>query len=174
MFCCSSLFRICILVNLTCSSKRGVLSNPFFFASSDMAINPGRTPASCFRNCGVRLGASALASFSSSALVMTVLQSAGALAARVFAAAAGLAALPGAAALGLAGHTPITVITGAPGGIAAEVSTGAAGLAATPGCVGGRAAGAACPQARVPSKTHSIQRLLINRLLRGLVHQKVD
>src|ERR1700757_1470298 len=92
---CSSLARICIFANFKVSSNCGVLSNPCFLAASDMAIIRGHTEANCFFNCGVTLGLKPLASFSNSALVMTVLQSAaGLFSAEDVAAVAGFAATP--------------------------------------------------------------------------------
>src|SRR4029077_4903289 len=103
-------------------------------------MTPGNTLASCFLTCGVRLGATALASFSNWALVMTVLQSAGGVfAAGGFGGVAGLGEVAVAAAgLGCGGHTPTTVITAASAGTDAEVSTGA-----WAGCGGGGPLGAA-------------------------------
>ena len=122
-----------------------------------MAIIRGHTEANCFFNCGVTLGLKPLASFSNSALVITVLQSvAGLFSAGDVAAVAGFAAAPFAAAgLGCGEHTPLTVMTAAVGGTAAEVSAGV--------CVdwgGAGLPGTACPHASVPNKTH------INQLLR--------
>src|ERR1700722_6842450 len=97
---CSSLVRICIFANFTVSSKRGLLSSPFFLAALDMAIRRGKTLANCCFSCGVMLGDTPLASFSNSALVMMVLQSpAGAFAAGALAEAGAEAA----AAFGTAG-----------------------------------------------------------------------
>src|SRR5579863_2116050 len=169
---CSSLVRICILANLTVSSYRGLLSRPFFLASVDIAISLGNMLANCFFCCGVMLGATPFASFSNSALVMTVLQSvAEVFAAGTFGAASDFAAAAlVAAALGVAGQTPCTVMTAASSGTDADMSGGAAG--ACIGCAGG-ALGAACPQARAPSRTHRSQLLRISHFLQGLVHQKV-
>src|SRR5579864_3320871 len=112
MFCRSSWLRICIFRTFNLSSYCGVLSSPFFFASSDIRIHWGRMVASCFFICGVTLGARWLARVSNSALVMTVLQSA----AEDFVAVvlAPVAAVPLAAALLVrAGHTPLIVMTAA-------------------------------------------------------------
>src|SRR5260221_14215161 len=89
----------------------------------------GNTLANCFFNCGVMFGETPFASFSNSALVITVLQSAGeAFAAGAFDAVSDVAAAAlGAAAFGVAGHTPITVITAASAGKGSEVSGGAGG-----------------------------------------------
>src|SRR5579864_5347164 len=106
MFCRSSWLRICIFRTFNLSSYCGVLSSPFFLASSDIKIHCGRMAANCFFICGVTLGARWLARVSNSALVMTVLQSA----AEDFVAVvlAPVAAVPLAAAvLVCAGHTPL-------------------------------------------------------------------
>src|SRR5579864_590810 len=123
---CSCWVRICILANLSVSSYCGVLSRPFFLASVDIAMNFGNTLASCFFNCGVTFGATPLASFSNSALVTTVLQSAEEALGAV--ALAGAAAAPLAAAgFGVAAHTPSIVMTAASAGTEADLSAGAAG-----------------------------------------------
>src|SRR5579864_1984299 len=119
-----------------------------------MAIYRGRTLASCFFCCGEAFGASALASFSNSALVMIVLQSAAAL-----------------AAAGFSAHTPVMVRTGASAGTDAEVSAGAGWFGA---CVGGGGAfWAACPQASVPNKTHTSQLIRITGILQDWSTRKV-
>src|SRR5579863_4362142 len=128
----------------------------------------GRRLANCLFNCGVMLGLKPAASFSNSALVMVVLQSA----AGVFVALAGFAAVPLAAAgLGCAGQTPWIVITTAVGGTAAAVS----GSFCAPGFIhigppgiwecGGGVPGAACPQANVANRTHNSQLLRIRKFL---------
>src|ERR1039457_6701313 len=139
-----------MVANLTVSSNCGVLSKPFFLASFDMAINRGRTPANCFFNCGVTLGDTPLASFSNSALVITVLQSA----AGAFGAVAGFAAIPFAAA--------------AVGGTAAEGSAGA-----WVGCSEAGELGTACPQASVANKTHINHLLRINHFLQDWSFRKL-
>src|ERR1700722_7632342 len=151
-----------MFANLTVSSNCAVLSSPRFLASLAIPMKRGRTPASCFFTWGATLGATALASFSNSALVMTVLQSAaGVFAAVSFAEVAGFASVPLAAAgLVCPEHTPITVITGASGGTAAELSAGA-----WDGWGEGGALGTACPQAIVPNKTHISQLLPITHFL---------
>jgi hypothetical protein len=117
-----------------------------------MAIIRGHTEANCFFNCGVTLGLKPLASFSNSALVITVLQSVAGLFSPVdFAAVAGFAA----AGLGCGEHTPLTVMTAAAGGTAAELSAGV-----WVGWGGAGLPGMACPHASVPNRTH------INPLLR--------
>src|SRR5579864_8852185 len=146
MFCRSSWLRICIFRTFNLSSYCGVLSSPFFFASSDIRIHWGRMVASCFFICGVTLGARWLARVSNSALVMTVLQSAEDLAAAVFACAGD-------------GHTPLTVITAAVGGTAADGSPGDSV------CGGAGVPGMACAQASVPNKTHISHLLRINHFL---------
>jgi hypothetical protein len=83
----------------------------------------GNTPASCFFCWGVVLGAKAFASFSNSALVITVLQSPE----DVFSEAAfapAVVAVFAAVALGCAGQTPLIVNTGALAGTEADVSAG--------------------------------------------------
>src|ERR1017187_5642451 len=159
-----------MVANLTVSSNCGVLSKPFFLASFDMAINRGRTPANCFFNCGVTLGDTPLASFSNSALVITVLQSAaGVFAAGAFSAVAGFDARPfAAAALGCAEHTPIIVITAAARGTAAEGSDGA-----WVGCSEGGELGTAGPQASVANKTHINHLLRINHFLQDWSFRKL-
>src|SRR5579864_5555225 len=123
---CSCWVRICILANFSVSSYCGVLSRPFFFASVDIAMNLGRTLASCFFNWGVTFGATPLASFSNSAFVTTVLQSAEEALGSV--ALAGVAAAPLAAAgFGVAAQTPLIVRTAASAGTVADVSAGAVG-----------------------------------------------
>src|SRR5579863_4772218 len=77
MFCRSSWLRICIFKTFTRSSNCGVLSMPSFLALADRAIHCGRSDPNCFFICGVTLGARWPARVSNSALVMTVLQSAG-------------------------------------------------------------------------------------------------
>jgi hypothetical protein len=68
-------------------------------------------------------GAKLLASFSNSALVITVLQSAGAaLDGEVLAPVAGLAAMAWEAGLGCGEHTPFTVMTAALSGTDSDVS----------------------------------------------------
>jgi len=111
-------------------------------------------------------GAKAAASFSNSAFVMTVLQSAEV----PFEAAAGFVVAPFAAAAVLAGaeQTPLIVNTAAVAGTEADVS--AAGFAsfsasACAGCDGGGALGAACHQANAPKKTQSSQLLRITHIL---------
>src|ERR1700722_2446314 len=118
------------------------------------------------------LGAMPLASFSNSALVITVLQSDGE---ALVAVEAGLAApVFATAAFGAAGQTPFTVSTGASGGTAAAVSGGAAAFGVTtvpgpcaPGPGGGAVPGEACPQATVPNKTPHSQLLRISRFLQN-------
>src|SRR5579859_3850696 len=110
---------------------------------------------------------------------MTVLQSAAGALAGAFSAVADLAA----AVFGLSGHTPVMVSTAAVAGTEADVSGGAAGacgpsVAAGPGCAGegwrgGGTLGAACPQARVPNRTHSSQLLRIGRILQDWSTRKV-
>src|SRR5437879_3700624 len=114
---------------------------PRSFAWFAMAINLGRTLASCFFCWGEAFGASALASFSNSALVMMVLQSA--------------------ALAGFSAHTPVMVRTGASADTDAEVSAGAGWF----GDWAGGAPWAACPQASVPSKTHTSQLIRITVIL---------
>jgi hypothetical protein len=135
-----------------------------------MAINRGRTAASCFLNCGVTLGDTPLASFSNSALVITVWQSpAGVFAAGVFAAVCGFDAVAlAAAAVGCVEHTPLTVITAAVGGTAAELSAGA-----WAGRDGEGAPGTACPQASVPNKTHINHLSRINHFLQDWSFRKL-
>jgi hypothetical protein len=158
------LVRICILANFTVSSYWEVLSNPFFLASFDNAINCGSMPASCFLNCGVMLGEIPLASFSNSALVITVLHST----AGAFAAVPGFAAVASdETGLGVAAHTPFTVITAACGETEAEVSG-----PSFAGCGGCGAVVAPCPQARVPKKTHISHPLRITHFLQDWSFRK--
>src|SRR5271170_6032190 len=199
MFCVSSAERSRIRVNLSFSLKSEVLSRFSFSAMVVAATSCGSTPPSCLLTCGVTLGARAPASFSNSALVMIVLQSAaGAFVAAVFVAAVFVAAVAGFAAVpltvavfGCAAQTPVMVITAALSGTDADVSGPAGacciggpacglaiGLGAWPalpgtaaGVAGGGVPGAACPQARVPNRTHSSQLLRITLVLQGLVNQ---
>src|SRR5947209_19619349 len=135
-------------------------------------MNLGRTPASCRFICGlmgaVGFGATALASLSNSDLVIVVLQSAeDDFTDAGFAVVEDLVAVAFVAAgLVSAGHTPTTVITTASSGTEAEVSGGVAGFEAPSvggagDCAGAGALGAACPKAKVPSRTHSSQLIRI-------------
>jgi hypothetical protein len=92
-------------------------------------------------------------------LVMTVLQSAAGVSA------AGAFAVPRS---GCAGQTPIKVMTAASGGTSADVSAG--GWAC---CSGVGAAGAACPQASAPKKTHISQILNMSHFLQDWSFRKL-
>src|ERR1700678_211460 len=168
---CSCCVRICILRTLSVSAYCGVLSRPFAFASSDIAINLGKAAASWCLSCGVTLGESAVAIFSNSLRVITVLQSAGFFAAVLAGAAAVLPAVPvrEVALVGVAGQTPMIVITAASSGISAAVGTvvGAPPFRASGGL------GGACPQTIVADNTHSSQLLRIQKNPPGLVVQEV-
>src|SRR5579864_320155 len=113
----SSPLRICIRAYLRVSEYCSLFSRPFFLAAFSSGMKRARLDASCFFCCALRgcVGDKALAIFSNSARVITVLHSV----AGVLAAEADLAAAPAAAAtLGRGGQTPSTVITGASMGTA--------------------------------------------------------
>src|SRR5262252_2767232 len=124
---------------------------PRCLASFAIAITRKRTPANCFFCCGFALGAKAFTSFSNSALVMTVLQSEEL-----------LVDCDGACEL----QTPVMVRTAASLGTEAEVSGAWAGWAGGTLC-------AACPQASVPIKTHTSQRIRIKHFLQDWSTRKV-
>src|SRR5208282_2464838 len=135
----------------------------------------GSTLSNCFFTCGEGAGATPLTNLSNSSLVTTVLQSAAAaaeVAAPAFPAGAVFAAVPVAAAgFGRGAQTPLTVITAAVGGTDADVSGPAAGPCGPampgtgPGCAAG---GPPCPQANVPNRAHSSQRLRITHFLQRI------
>src|SRR5215469_3244411 len=170
-------------MNLIVSLYDSVLSMPSFFASFDSAINCGSMPASCFFVCMVAFGARAFTIFSNCALVIVVLQSANeGLGAVIFVSAAGFTAAPfGAAGFACGAQTPLIVMTTASAGTVADVSGGASGAwgllpiviaGACAGC-GGGAAGAACPQASVPNRTHSNPLMRITLVLQDWSTRKV-
>src|ERR1700683_3346792 len=167
---CSCCVRICILRTFSVSVYCGVLSSPFAFASSDIAMNLGKAVASWCLSCGVTFGESALAIFSNSFRVITILQSAGFFAAVLLGAAGVFPAGPGRelALVGVAGQTPMIVITAAFSGISAALGTVAG--AAPFGARGGL--GGACPQAIVADNTHNSQLLRIQKEPPGLVVQE--
>src|ERR1700722_828874 len=169
---CSCVVRICILAIFKVSWNCGVLSRPFAFAASDMAMNLGSAAASWCFNCGVTVGASALAIFSKSLRVNTVLQSAGFLAGTPFPA----AVLEAVAAFEAGGHIPTIVSTTASSGTsAAGAGAGAPpfGACAAPGGAGD-GVGCICPHAIVPNNTHSSQLLRIHKILQDWSIRKLE
>src|SRR5229473_2736587 len=143
-----AIFKVCLNWSL--------LSRPFSLAISDIAIKRGSACSSWRFNCGVTVGASPLAIFSNCARVISVLQSAGFLAAAGAAFAAPVFGV--AEGFGVAGHTPLMVRTTAVSGTSLA---GSDALLPAPGAGAGVAPGSACPQASVPTSTHSNQLLRI-------------